>query len=117
MVIIERLDDAKVIPASTFFAPNISVIKGKFVSLQISEKNNDLIVNLQADLKIDPVFFEQIPMLIVKGLANIVPESIQVSIYILDDIKGHSVVFENAKTHPFYNILKEKIIKKLIEIF
>ena len=117
MVIIERLDDVKVIPASTFSAPHITIIKGKFASLQISEKNNNLIVNLQTDVKIDPVFFEQIPMLIIKGLANIVPESIQVSIYVLDDIKGHSIVFENAKTHPFYNILKEKIIKKLIEIF
>jgi len=117
MVIIERINEPKVIPASAFVAPAIICIKAKFLTLQISEKDNDLIINLQADLKIDDYFYQQIPMRIIKALSDIVPESIQVHIYVLSDIKGHSVVFEKIKTHPFYYMLREKIVKKLLEIF
>jgi hypothetical protein len=117
MITINRINDPKTISPSIFARPAIFIFKGKILTLQVSEKNNDLIINLQAPLNIDEIFYEQIPMTIIKNLSDIVPESIQVHIYVHSDIKGHSVVFENAKQHPFYEILKEKIVKKLLSIF
>jgi hypothetical protein len=117
MITINKINESKTISPSAFTRPVIFIFKGKILTLQISEKNNDLIVNLQAPLNIDNFFYEQIPMMIIKGLSDIVPETIQVHIYVHSDIKGHSVVFENAKNHPFYDMLKEKITKKLLSMF